>query len=75
MFETVDLKIGSRHRDGTETRLDRSNLYQGPPIIDPPAEKQDFLAGDKLVVMYCDKGIKYPSDVQDKFRGNQVPGT
>ena len=56
MYETVDFKIGSRHRDApSEGRLDPKNLYLGPPMIDTKTFKQEFLKGDKDVVMYCDK--------------------
>mmetsp|Transcript_40376 Transcript_40376/g.52938 ORF Transcript_40376/g.52938 Transcript_40376/m.52938 type:complete len:81 (+) Transcript_40376:181-423(+) len=52
-FEAVDYKIGSRHRDQDRFRLDPNNLYLGPPMIDTKSFKQQFLAGDKGVVMYC----------------------
>jgi len=60
-FETVDFKIGSRHRDDVKGRLDRNNLYLGPPMIDAKAFKQQFLAGDKDAVMYCDPNAPKPS--------------
>ena len=51
-FAAVDYKIGSRHRDADTFRLDPNNLYLGPPMIDTKTFKQEFLAGDKGVVMY-----------------------
>lgn len=58
-FADVDFKIGSRHCDNIGGRLDRSQIYTGPPLIDTKAFKQAFLAGDKQAVMYCpDNGPK-----------------
>lgn len=59
-FEGVDFKVGSRHNDNVGGRLDPGNIYLGPPMIDTKGFKQDFLKGDKDVVMYCDKGA-FPS--------------
>ena len=74
MFETIDFKIGSRHRDANnEGRLDRKNLYLGPPLIDTKKKTQENLAGDKEVVMYCDKNARDASSYQNNLKGLQVP--
>lgn len=42
-------------------------------MIDTKGFKQDFLKGDKDVVMYCDK-VAFPSSYQSTNKGIQVPG-
>ena len=59
-FEGIEFKVGSRHNDTVNGRLDPANVYLGPPMIDTSGFKQDFLKGDKDVVMYCDK-VAFPS--------------
>ena len=53
-FKEPDFKIGSRHRDFTPDRLPFNALIDGPANVNTSAIKQQFLAGDKEVVMYCD---------------------
>lgn len=59
-FESVEFKVGSRHNDTVNGRLDPANVYLGPPMIDTRGFKMDFLKGDKDVVMYCNK-VAFPS--------------
>lgn len=72
-FEEVEFKVGSRHTDKVNGRLDPGSVYLGPPMIDTKGFKQDFLKGDKDVVMYCDK-VAFPSSYQSNLKGIQVPG-
>lgn len=53
-FETLDFKIGSRHRDMTPSRMKFIEHYEGPPMIDTKEFKQRFLRGDKDAVLYQD---------------------
>ena len=67
-FEGVEFKVGSRHNDTVNGRLDPTNIYHGPPMIDTRGFKMDFLKGDKDVVMYCDK-VAFPSSYQSTIKG------
>ena len=72
-FEGVDCKIGSKHRDTTPAILNPSR-YEGPPMIDCKAFKQEFLAGDKDVVLYCDKNAAKVSSYAANLKGRQPVG-
>jgi len=56
----------------TPDRLGLGVKYEGPPIMDPKQTKQDFLKGDKEVVMYFDKKELYGSSYAANLKGLQV---
>ena len=66
--QPFDFKIGSKHRDMTPNRMGQYAFYEGAPMIDTKTFKQNFLAGDKEVVMYCDpnepKSTSYTSTMK-----------
>jgi hypothetical protein len=43
--------------------------YDGPPIIDVAATKQQFLKGDKEAVLIGDPNSPYPSTYANVFKG------
>lgn len=71
-FESVDFKIGSKHRDMTPDKMGFAEKYDGPPMIDTKAFKLAFLKGDKDVVMYFEKNQAFPTSYQDTMKGHQV---
>ena len=71
-FEGIDFKIGSKHRDMTPARLGLAKKYEGPPMIDTKTFKQQFLKGDKGVVMYLDAKGPKTSSYQENLKGMQV---
>ena len=73
-YAAVDYKLGSRHRDPDNYRLDPNNIYQGPTMIETKSFKQQFLAGDKRAVMYTNPNEPKTSSYQTTLRGIQVDG-
>lgn len=46
--------------------------YEGPPMMDASAYKQEFLAGDKHAIFYCDPNNPQGSTYATRFKG--LPG-
>lgn len=74
-YKFVDIKIGSKEASYLHPAMRESKYgpirYDGPPIIDIPAYKQDFLKGDKEVVFIGDPSSPHPSTYANNFKGKQ----
>ena len=73
-FETMDLKVGSRHEhhNATNDSLDPNRTVLGGRFVDTMRSKQLFLSGDKEAVMYQDKNRPNHSSYQVSIKGIQV---
>ena len=71
-FNEPDFKIGSRHRDFTPGKIPYNPIVDGPADVDTSAIKQQFLAGDKEAVMYCDPKEPKTTSYASIHRGHQV---
>ena len=72
-FKYVDIKIGSRDASFVNPGLRESKYglirYDGPPMMDASAYKQQFLAGDKEAIFYCDPNNPQGSTYANRFKG------
>ena len=72
-FKFVDIKIGSKDASFVNPAMRESKYgmirYDGPPTMDASVFKQEFLAGDKAAIFYCDPNNPQGSTYATRFKG------